>query len=167
MAASTCNDVGTEVVFSVPQGGQVIRTFDLTPSQPVDGKAVDWLWADAKDSTTHISSVRVRFSIESSAIEQDFERAILVVNLKQGASGNGVWRFAGNGVAINPEYRDIYHNVEFEVVNDGETLIAFIQVVGETQENIKFRFLAAFSDAVSGLVSTYESADPDIKIGRP
>lgn len=158
---------GTELVVSVPQGGQVIRTFNLTPSLPRDGKAGDWPWVDAAAPTTLISNVRVRFSVNSSAVEQDFERAILIINLQQGSSGNGYWRFAADGVAINPKYKDVYHNVDFEVVNEGETLIAHVQVIGDTQGDIRFGFVASFTDSVSGEVSTYESQDPGIGPGRP
>lgn len=158
---------GTELVVSVPQGGQVIKTFNLTPSLPVDGKISDWLWAEVSAPTTQVAAVRVKFNINSSEVEQDFERAILVINLQQNSKNNGYWRFALDGVAINPEFKDIYHNVDFEVVDDGATLIAHVQVIGETQETIKFSFLAAFADAVSGMVTTYESQDPDIIPGRP
>ena len=158
---------GTELIVSVPQGGQVIRSFDLTPNLPVDGKAGNWLWVELGASAEHIAKVRVKFSINSSAVEQDFERAILIVNLKQNSSESGYWRFALNGVAINPKFKDIYHNVEFETVNDGETLIAYVQVIGETQETIQFSFVASYTDATSGAVSIYESADPGIIPGRP
>ena len=165
MAAS--NNAGTQLVVNVPQGGQKIQTFNLTPSLPVDGKAGDWLWADPAAPTTQISSVRVKFSVDSSATEQDFERAILIINIQQDSKANGYWRFALNGVAINPEYSDIYHNVEFDVSDDGATLIAHVQVIGDTLETIKFSFVASFTDAVSGVVTTYESQDPDIIPGRP
>lgn len=158
---------GTELVVNVPQGGQVIKTYNLTPKLPVDGKISDWLWADVGAPTTQIAAVRVKFNINSSAMEQDFERAILVINLQQNSNNNGYWRFVQNGVAINPEYKDIYHNVDFEVIDDGATLIAHVQVIGETLETIKFSFLASFTDAVSGVVTTYESQDPDIIPGRP
>ena len=158
---------GTELVVSVPQGGQVIRTFNLTPSLPQDGKAGDWPWVDASASSVLLSGVRVRFSVDSSATEQEFERAILIINLQQNSKETGYWRFSQNGVALNPEYRDIYQNVDFEVVNDGETLIAYVQVLGLTQGHLKFGFLASFTDASSGVVSTYESKDPDILPVRP
>jgi len=157
---------GSELVVSVPQGGQVIKTFNLTPNLPVGGKISDWLWADVSAPTAQVAAVRVKFNINSSAMEQDFERAILVINLQQNSNSNGYWRFALNGVAINPEYKDVYHNVDFEVVDD-ETLIAHIQVIGDTLETIKFSFVASFTDAASGVVTTYESQDPDIIPGRP
>lgn len=166
MAASN-GSAGTELVLNVPQGGQIIKTFNLTPSLPVDGKAGDWLWADPKTPTTQISTVNIKFNVDSSTVEQDFERAILVINLQQNSKENGYWRFALNGVAINPEYKDIYHNVEFEVVDDGETLIVHAQVIGDTRENIKFSFVAAFADSVSGLITNCQSQDPDINVGRP
>ena len=157
---------GTELVVSVPQGGQVIKTFNLTPNLPVSGKISDWLWADVSAPTAQVAAVRVKFNVNSSAMEQDFERAILVINLQQNSNSNGYWRFALNGVAINPEYKDVYHNVDFEVVDDS-TLIAHVQVIGDTLETIKFSFVASFTDAASGVVTTYESQDPDIIPGRP
>lgn len=166
MAASK-GSAGTELVVSVPQGGQVIRTFNLTPSLPVDGKAGDWLWADPSAPTTLISTVNVKFNVESTAVEQDFERAVLIINMQQNSKENGYWRFALDGLAINPEYKDIYHNAEFEIVENGETLVAYIQVVGNTRENIKFSFVASYADSASGVVGVYQSADPDIGIGRP
>ncbi|HWV16169.1 MAG TPA: DP-EP family protein [Cellvibrio sp.] len=165
MAASNGNT--TALVIDVPQGGQVIRTFNLTPSQPANGKAGDWLWVDSATPGTALAKVNVKFNVKSSALEQEFERAVLVINLQQNPEESGYWRFAMNGVAINPKFKDVYHNVDFEVVDDGETLIAYVQVIGMTQEDIQFGFVASYTDAVSGAVAIYESADPGIQPGRP
>ena len=157
----------SELVITVPQGGQVIRTFNLTPALPVDGQVQNWLMADPAKPTTDIDSIRVSFSVQSSELEQEFERAIIEINMLQNPNNNGVWRFMGTGVAVSPEYSDVHHDVAVEIINQGLTLIAQVQVIGDYQEEIKFGYVAAFTDANSGEITIYESQDPDLKPGRP
>lgn len=156
------------LVIKVPQGGQVIRSFNLMPSLPKDEQAANWILTDADEKKPKdISNIRVSFSIKSSEVEQEFERAILIVNLQQNPNENGYWRFVFNGVAVNPGYSDVNHDLAVEVVNQGVTLIAQMQVIGDTQEEILFGYVASFTHAVSGEVTIYESKDPGIGGGRP
>lgn len=167
MAASTGSNAGKELILSVPQGGQVIRTFNVTPGLPSDGKAGDWLWVDTSDPTVHLSTVRVKFSIGSSAVEQDYERAILVINLQQNTKESGYWRFSSSGVAVDPKYKDLYGGIECDVTDDGEVLVVHIQAIGDIQGGIHFGFVASYTDDVSGAAATYQSQDPEIYYGRP
>ena len=155
------------LVIKVPQGGQVIRSFNLTPALPENGKVANWLLVDPAKPNKDIDSMRISFSVNSSELEQEFERAILEVNIQQNPSDNGVWRFMGTGIAVNPKYSDVHHDVAVEVVNQGLTLLVQVQVIGMTSETIEFSYLAAFTDALTRQVTIYESQDPDIKPGRP
>jgi hypothetical protein len=156
------------LIIKVPQGGQVIRSFNLLPSLPVNGKAANWLLTDPNEKKPKdITSIRVSFSVKSSDIEQEFERAILIVNMQQNTHENGYWRFALNGIATAPQHGDVDNDIEIEIVNQGATLIAHVQVIGDTQEIILFGYVASFTDTVSGQVTIYESQDPDIIPGRP
>ena len=133
----------------------------------MDGQAGNWLLVDPDAPKTDISTIRVSFSGKSSEIEQEFERAILIVNMLQNSSENGYWRFALNGVATAPQYSDVDHDVGVEIVNQGATLIAHVQVIGDSQEMILFGYVASFTDAASGQVTIYESQDPGVYPGRP
>jgi hypothetical protein len=155
------------LVIKVPQGGQVIRTFILTPALPVDGKAANWLLVDPTKPTKDIDSMRFSFSVDSTSLEQQFERAIVQITIKQNANNNGVWRFASDGVAVNPIFNDVNHDITVEIIDSGFTLLAQVQMIGDVSEEIKFGYLASFTDAVSGAVSVYESQDPGIYTGRP
>ncbi len=157
-----------DLIIEVPKGGQVIRSFNLTPSLPIDGQAANWLLVDSDEQKPKdISTILVSFSVESSEIEQEFERAILIVNLQQNPNENGIWRFALNGVASAPQYSDVNHDIGVEIINQGLTLVAHVQVIGDTQELILFGYVASFTDAQSGQVTIYESKDPGIQPGRP
>lgn len=158
---------GTDLIVNVPRGGQVIRTFNLTPSLPVSGKAGDWPWVDVTAPATLLANVRAKFSVDSSEMEQNFERAVLVINIQQNSSETGYWRFALDGVAITPDSGDDHRNIEFEVVDGGKTLIVHIQVIGLTEEYVQFGFVASYTDAVSGEVTIYQSVDPGVGGGRP
>ncbi|MES2825970.1 MAG: DP-EP family protein [Pseudomonadota bacterium] len=166
-AATKKNAKSVPLVIKVPQGNQVIRTFHLTPSLPIDGQAVNWLLVDPAKPKKDIDSLVVSFSIKSSTFEQEFERAILEIKMQQNPNDKGVWRFMGTGVAVNPKYSDVNHDVAVEIVDQGLTLIAQIQVIGDTHEEIKFSYVASFTDKNSGAVSIYESQDPEIQPRRP
>jgi hypothetical protein len=157
----------TSLVIKVPQGGQVIRTFYLTPSLPVDGQAGNWLLVDPRKPTQDIDSMRFSFSVDSSSLEQQFERAIIQIKIQQNPDNNGIWRFASDGVAVNPIFNDVNHDVVVEITDAGYTLLAQVQSIGNDPEEIHFGYLASFTDGVSGAVNTYESLDPDVKVGRP
>lgn len=156
------------LVIKVPQGGQVIRTFDLTPSLPAHGQATNWQLVDsAAKKPKDIDDVRVSFSVKSSSTEQYFERAVLIVKMQQNSAENGVWRFVADGVVVNPKHADVNHDLAVEVLDQGMTLVAYVHVIGDTKEEIRFGYLASFTDNKSGEVKVYESKDPGIGAGRP
>ncbi len=156
-----------ELIIKVSQGSQVIRSFNLTPALPCNGQAANWLLVDPAKPKKDIDSLRVSFSVKSSSLEQEFERAILEINMQQNPRDKGVWRFMGTGVAVNPKYSDVHHDVAVEIVDQGLTLIAQVQVIGDTQEEIKFAYVASFTNTASGEVTIYESQDPGIQPTRP
>jgi len=157
----------TSLLIKVPQGGQVIRTFHLTPSLPVEGHAGNWLLVDPEKPFQDIDSLRFSFSVGSSDLEQQFERAIIQIKIQQNLLNNGIWRFASDGVAVNPIFNDVNHDVVVEITDAGYSLLAQVQSIGNTPEEIHFGYLASFTDAVSGVVTVYESLDPDVRVGRP
>ena len=155
-------------LIKVPQGGQVIRTFNLTPSLPVDGKATNWVVVDpTAKKPADIDNIRVSFSTKSSTTEQYFERAVLIVKMQQNPAENGTWRFVADGVVVNSKTPDANHDLVVEVIDQGMTLIAYVHVIGDTHEEVRFSYVASYTDAASGQVSVYESQDPGIGSGRP
>lgn len=166
-AAAKKGITSTSLVIKVPQGGQTIRTFNLTPALPVGGKAANWLLVDPLKPTKDIDSMSFSFSPNSSSLEQEFERAIIQIKIQQNPDNNGTWRFASDGVAVNPIFNDANHDVVVEITDAGYTLLAQVQLIGDSKEEIRFGYLASFTDGVSGAVSVYESEDPGVVIGRP
>lgn len=159
---------GKTLLIKVPQGGQVIRTFNLTPSLPVGGKSTNWQLVDSEaKKPVDISDIRVSFSVKSSSTEQYFERAVLIIKMQQNPTENGIWRFVADGVVASSQYGDVNHDIAVEVIDQGMTLITHVHVIGDTKEEVRFGYLASFTDAVSGNVSVYESSDPGIVPGRP
>jgi hypothetical protein len=159
--------ISTSLLIKIPKGGQIIRSFNLTPSRPLDGKAANWILVDPAQPTKDIDSMRFSFNSDSSDLEQEFERAIVEINIVQNPDETGIWRFASHGVTVNPAFSDVNHDVVVEISNQGFTLIAQVQLIGDVPEDIRFGYLASFTDSMSGEVTTYESSDPDIKVGRP
>jgi hypothetical protein len=158
---------GKTLVIKVPQGGQVIRTFHITPSLPVHGKAANWLVIDPDaKKPTDIDNIHVSFSQKSSEIEQYFERAVLIVKMQQNPAESGTWRFSGEGVVTNSKTPDSNHDFAVEVIDQGMTLIAYVHEVGDVSEEVWFSYIASFTDG-SGEVKVYESQDPGIGTGRP
>ena len=153
--------------IDVPKGGQVIRKFHLTPSLPIHGQAANWLLVDPADPTTDIDNIHFSFSKTSTPLEREFERAIVQIEIQQNSKENGIWRFASDGVAVNPIFSHVNHDVVVEITDAGFTLLAQVQSIENTPENIRFGYLASFTEKESGLVTVYESSDPDIKVGRP
>lgn len=155
--------------LSVPQGGQVIQEFNLMPSLPVSGQAANWnLFIPNDPSQQDIDNVVVAFSGDSTPIEREFERAVIVVNIVQNPNeSQGRWRFALNGVAPDSPNSDPHQDVSVELTNGGYTLISYIHVYEDSIENIQFGYVASFTNLVSGVVSIYESSDPSILPRRP
>jgi hypothetical protein len=82
-----------DVTVNVPKGGQVIKFFNLVPAMPTVSGPGDWKFTEV-GSTVDISTLTVRFELNPSAIEREFERAILVIKMQPNPSTNGTWRFA-------------------------------------------------------------------------
>lgn len=159
---------GTILTLTVPQGGQVIREFNLMPSQPVSGQSSDWLLYDPNDpSKQDISNVIINFNASSTSTQVEFERVVFIVHMIQNpAESNGRWRFATNGVAVVNVNPDPNHDVAVEITDAGYTLTAYVHAYSTTQEDINFGYVATFTNNTSGLVTTYESSDPGIIIRR-
>jgi len=155
------------LLIEIPKGGQVIRTFQLTPSLPIHGKAANWLLVDPDYPTTDIDRMHFSFSTSSTPLEREFERAIVKIEIQQNPNESGVWRFASDGVVVNPVFSQVNHDVVIEITDAGFTLLAQVQSIDSVPENIRFGYLASFTATESGIVTVYESSDPDIKVGRP
>lgn len=148
----------------VPRGGQIIHHFVLTPKLPKDGKARDWELADA-ETGKEVSLVEVGFCEESNAVEQVFERAILLVDMAQDKQGS--WCFVDNGAIPCEGSEDYLDAITTEIANSGKTLVVYIQLDQLGKETVNFSYVASFNDNDSGEIRVYRSADPGIVVGRP
>lgn len=155
-----------ELKLSVPRGGQLIRYFNLTPALPTDAGRGDWLFTQM-GSNKDIENLRVEFQLNPSPLERALERAVLVVRMAQDPKAKGTWRFALGGVATDHGDADPDNDVTVEIIDNGFTLIAYVQVLENSEEYIPFGFVASFTDEATGAVSIYESQDPGIQPVRP
>src|SRR5690606_5973145 len=155
-----------ELKLSVPRGGQLIRYFNLTPALPTDAGRGDWLFTQM-GSNKDIENLRVEFQLNPSPLERALERAVLVVRMAQDPKAKGAWRFALGGVATDHGDADPDNDVTVEIIDNGFTLIAYVQVLENSEEYIPFGFVASFTDEATGAVSIYESQDPGIQPVRP
>lgn len=155
--------------LSVPQGGQIIQEFNLMPSLPVSGQAANWnLFVPNDPSQEDIDNVVVAFSGDSTPVEREFERAVIVINIVQNPNETqGQWRFALNGVAPDGPTSDPDHDISVEITNGGYTLISYVHVYDDSLESISYGYVASFTNSTSGQVAIYESGDPGIIIRRP
>jgi hypothetical protein len=158
--------LGGDVTISVPRGGQVIQYFNLVPALPTDSGRGDWLFT-AEGSTQDIENLTVRFELNPSPLERELERAVLIVRMVQNPNANGTWRFALGGVATDHGDADPNNDVVVDVIDNGFTLVAYVQVLENSAEQIPFGFVASFTDNNTGIVSIYESQDPSILPRRP
>lgn len=156
----------TDLVISVPRGGQVIKHFNLTPALPTATGRGDWLFTEA-GSTQDIENLTVGFELNPSVLERELERAVLVVAMVQNEGSNGTWRFALGGVATDHGDEDPNNDVVVDIIDNGFTLVAYVQVLENSAEYIPFGFVASFTDNDTGAVSIYESQDPGIVPVRP
>lgn len=153
------------IEIKVPRGGQVIKLFNLTPALPSATAHGDWIFA-TPGSKVDIANMTVRFKLNPSPLERELERAILVVSI-QNSDVNGKWRFALGGVATPSGDSDPNNDIAVEIIDNGFTMLIYVQVLENSQDMIPFQFVASFTDAVTGVVSIYESNDPVIHPKRP
>jgi hypothetical protein len=156
----------TDLTISVPRGGQVIQYFNLAPALPTATGRGDWLFTEP-GSSQDISTLTVGFQLNPSPLERELERAVLVITMSQNSSANGIWRFALGGVATDHGDEDPNNDVTVEIIDNGFTLVAYVQVLENSAEYIPFGFVASFTDNNTGVVSIYESQDPGIVPVRP
>jgi hypothetical protein len=152
--------------IDVPRGGQVIQFFNLMPALPTATSPGDWIFS-APDSTDDISTLTVGFELNPSALEREFERAILVINIKQNPASGGTWRFALGGVATDNQDSDPSNDVIVDIIDNGYTMIVYVQALENNEENIPFGFVASHTNQNTGVVTIYESQDPSVIITRP
>ena len=158
---------GCEKTIKVPTGGQVIQYFTLTPALPTRTGRGDWIFSEVGEQSD-ISLLTVQFNENNSPLERALERAVLVISMNNDADAKGTWRFALGGVATDHADEDPSNDVITEVIDNGFTLLIYVQVLAEeNKEQLPFGFMASFTDAVTGVVSIYESQDPEIKPKRP
>ena len=155
-----------DLTINVPKGGQVIKFFNLTPALPTPMGPGDWKFTEV-GSTVDISTLTVRFELNPSAIEREFERAILAINIQQNPATNGTWRFALGGVATDAADGDPNNDIALEIVDNGFTMLVYVHVLENSDEIIPFGFVASFTNTVTGAVFIYESQDPQIQPRRP
>nr|WP_324256923.1 DP-EP family protein [Cellvibrio fontiphilus] len=160
------NLTATDLTILVPRGGQVIKYFNLTPALPTDSGRGDWLFTEV-GSSKDIQNLTVGFELNPSALERQLERAVLVVSMSQNPAAHGTWRFALGGVATDHSDEDPHNDVVVDIIDNGFTLIVYVQVLENSEENIPFGFVASFTDNDTGVVSIYESQDPAIQPVRP
>lgn len=154
------------VTILVPRGGQVIQYFNLAPALPTDTGRGDWIFTE-DGSTQDIETLTVGFADNPSPLERELERAVLVITMVQNPSAHGTWRFALGGVATDHGDEDPNNDVVVEIIDNGFTLVAYVQVLENSAEYIPFGFVASFTESDTGVVSIYESQDPGIVPVRP
>ncbi len=154
------------VTIVVPRGGQVIQYFNLTPALPTATGRGDWLFTE-EGSTQDIETLTVGFETNPSPLERELERGVLVIKMVQSEESKGTWRFALGGVATDHGDEDPNNDVVVDVIDNGFTLVAYVQVLENSAEYIPFGFVASFTDNDTGVVSIYESQDPGIIPVRP
>jgi hypothetical protein len=87
--------------------------------------------------------------------------------MAQNPALNGTWRFALGGVATDHADEDPNNDVTVEIIDNGFTLVAYVQVLENSAEYIPFGFVASFTKESTGVVSIYESQDPGVQPRRP
>ena len=160
--ALTTNDL----VINVPLNGQVIKTFELMPAKSLATGPGDWIFTE-EGSTTDIQNLEVTFEPNPSALNRQFERAVLVVKIKQNPASGGTWRFALGGVATDNPDSDPNNDVALDIIDNGYTMIVYVHALENDEENIPFGFVASLTNQNTGVVTIYESQDPRVIITRP
>lgn len=156
----------TDSTLDIAQGGQVVGTYVLTPKVPKDGKICDWKLVNTASGNATADLLTVRYSQDSSPIECDLERAVLVIDMiAQDKKGN--WRFIEDGINICNTEGDQAHDIYTDIINKGKTLLIYIHSLELGQDKINYSFVASYTDAASGQTFMYESKDPTILVKRP
>jgi hypothetical protein len=150
----------------VPLNGQVIKTFELMPAKSLATGPGDWIFTE-EGSTTDIQNLEVTFEPNPSALNRQFERAVLVVKIKQNPASGGTWRFALGGVATDNPDSDPNNDVALDIIDNGYTMIVYVHALENDEENIPFGFVASLTNQNTGVVTIYESQDPRVIITRP
>lgn len=156
----------TDLVINVPLNGQVIKTFELMPAKNTAAAPGDWIFTE-EGSTVDIENLTVGFELNPSALNRQFERAILVIKIKQNPASGGTWRFALGGVATDNADGDPDNDVMVDIIDNGYTMIVYVHALENNEENIPFGFVASLTNQYTGVVTLYESKDPIISVGRP
>lgn len=159
-------DPSDSLIIDVPQGGQVIRYFNLKPALATPIGPGDWIFAE-RGTTTDISSLTVTFPDNQSALERELERAVLVISIEQDEQAGGTWRFALGGVATDQQDEDPNNDIVLDIIDNGFGMLVYIHALQDSYESVPFGFVASFTDATTGVVSIYESQDPSVIITRP
>lgn len=156
-----------DAVIDVPQGGQVIGVLELSPMPPSGGTHGDWALVNTETSNQLSDDIWVGFSKKSSSIQSELERAVLVINIVDSEPEKGRWRFALQGIDVCKDEGNLPYSLESEILNYGKTLVLYIHAGHLGEQKINFSFIAAYTDAKTGVATIYESKDPGIFIGRP
>lgn len=156
----------TNVIISVPRGGQIVKYFNLTPALPTESGHGDWLFTE-EGSTKDIENLVVGFELNPSPLERQLERAVLIVNLVQDPAVNGTWRFALGGIVTDYPDADPANDMSVDIIDHGYTMVVYVQALENTLEYIPFSFVASLTDKATGRVAIYESKDPGIIPVRP
>ncbi len=156
----------TDLVINVPLNGQVIKTFELMPAKNLAAAPGDWIFTE-EGSTVDIENLVVGFELNPSALNRQFERAILVIKIKQNPASGGTWRFALGGIATDYPDSDPNNDVMVDIIDNGYTMIVYVQALENNEEYIPFGFVASLTNQYTGVVSIYESQDPGIATKRP
>lgn len=156
----------TDLVINVPLNGQVIKTFDLMPAKSTAAAPGDWIFTE-EGSTVDIENLVVGFELNPSALNRHFERAILIIRIKQNPASGGTWRFALGGIATDNPDCDPDNDIAVEIIDNGFTMIVHVQVLENSAEYVPFGFVASLTNQYTGVVTIYESKDPGIIPKRP
>lgn len=152
--------------LNVPKRGQVVKYFNLVPALPSKDAPGDWLFTEKK-CDANISQLNVSFVPNESALERELERAVLVIKIQENPKDNGTWRFALTGVATDSADEDPNNDITLDIIDNGFTMLVYLQALGVSEERIPFGFVASFTNAVTHQVKIYESQDPIIIPVRP
>lgn len=151
--------------IDITNGGSKVTALTLKPEKPSNNQAGDWALTSSGES---ISDIKVTFPEGSTPVEEQYERAVLVIDMHKSKKPDPkhTWRFIDSGVQYCNGQEDINHDITTKISNGGKTLTVVITEVGDIRENVQYSFLASCTNVESGVVKTYTSKDPAITINR-